>query len=83
MADIKKDVRLQVFVTDSMDDKLSDLAKIMGMRKNEVVRVAIATYLAGFDQSISILRDYASKQLSNHEFKGQVELDEVIKAMAK
>lgn len=78
MADIKKDVRLQVFVTDSMDDKLADLAKIMGMRKNEIVRVAIATYLASWNQSIDILKDYANKQLS-----GQIELDEAIKAMAK
>lgn len=78
MADKKKDVRLQVFVTDNMDDKLSELSEIMGMRKNEVVRCAIAMYLASWNQSIGILKEYADKQLD-----GQVGLDEAIKALAK
>lgn len=80
---MKQDVRLQVFVTEAMDDKLDDLSKIMGLRKNEVVRVAIASYMASWEQSMGILKEYAEKQLDGHQLKGQDELDEAIKAMAK
>jgi len=56
MADKKKDVRLQVFLTDSMDDKLGELSELMGMRKNEVVRVAIASYIASWNQCVGKLK---------------------------
>ena len=38
-------IRLQAFVTPEVDDRLDDLAEVMGMHKNEIVRVAIANYL--------------------------------------
>ena len=49
-----KSVRLQVFVSSYVDDRLEDLSKVMGMHKNEIVRVAISNYLLG-------LNDMASK----------------------
>ena len=57
MAIEKKDVRLQVFITPSMDDKLEDLAEIMGMNKNELVRYGIAQLCAGYETSVRLLRD--------------------------
>ena len=35
----KKDIRLQVFVSAHMDDKITDIADIMGITKNEFVDV--------------------------------------------
>lgn len=55
----KKDVKLQVFVTASMDDKLDDMSQLMGMSKNELVRFAIATLVGGWNKSVEI---------ASHEF---------------
>ena len=53
----KKDIRLQVFVTSKMDDQLDDLCAIMGMHKNEIVRVAIANYISMWGQSANMVKD--------------------------
>lgn len=57
---MKKDVRLQVFVTSKMDDKLDDMVALMGMHKNEIIRVAIATYLYTWGESVNLARDLAT-----------------------
>lgn len=59
----KKDIRLQVFVTESMDDDLNDLAELMGMRKNDIVRVAIANYIMGYKTSVNMVRDYVNQEM--------------------
>lgn len=63
-----RNVRLQVFVSADVDDRLDDLSEIMGMHKNEIVRVAIANYLLGLSESVNIVRDIAEKKM-------QVEFD--------
>lgn len=59
----KKDVRLQVFVTEQMDDTLMDLAELMGMHKNDVVRVAIAQYVASWNQSVKMVKEYVDTNM--------------------
>lgn len=54
---MKKDVRLQLFITGKMDDKLDDMVSIMGMHKNEIIRVAIANYLYTWGQSVNLVKD--------------------------
>jgi len=54
---MRKDVRLQVFITSKMDDKLDDMVSIMGMHKNEIIRVAIANYLYTWGQSVNLVKD--------------------------
>jgi|BioPla2DNA2_1021312.scaffolds.fasta_scaffold31784_2 hypothetical protein len=56
----KKDVRLQVFITSKMDDKLDDMVSLMGMHKNEIIRVAIANYLYTWGESVNLARDLAT-----------------------
>jgi len=58
-----KSVRLQVFVSSDVDDRLDDLSEVMGMHKNEIVRVAIANYLLGLSESVNIVRGIAEKQM--------------------
>lgn len=58
-----KSVRLQVFVSADVDDRLDDLSEIMGMHKNEIVRVAIANYLFGLSESVNIARGIVEKQM--------------------
>jgi predicted DNA-binding protein len=62
-----RNVRLQIFVSADVDDRLDDLSEIMGMHKNEIVRVAIANYLLGLSESVNIVRDIAEKKM-NKEF---------------
>ncbi|NLJ90442.1 MAG: CopG family transcriptional regulator [Clostridiales bacterium] len=58
-----RNVRLQIFVSDDIDNKLDDLSEIMGMHKNEIIRVAIANYLFGMSESVNIVRDIAKKEI--------------------
>lgn len=58
----RKDVRIQVFITPSQDDKLTDLAQIMGMSKNEIIRYAIGSLSAGYETGVRMLREQVSKE---------------------
>ena len=60
-------VRLQAFVTPEVDDRLDDLAEVMGMHKNEIVRVAIANYLFGMQESVKIVKGIAEKDMLKAE----------------
>lgn len=60
---MSRNVRLQVFVSSDVDDKLDDLSEVMGMHKNEIVRVAIANYLFGMCESVNMVRDIAEKEI--------------------
>lgn len=64
MADLeKRDVRLQIFVTPVMDDKITDIAELMGMNKNEVVRMAIGQLVLGYDTSIDLLKKSVNSEM--------------------
>lgn len=61
MAD-KRDVRLQIFVTSEIDDKLEMYSGVMGLSKNELVRYAISQLLLGYEESIKMVKEhYVSK----------------------
>lgn len=62
---MKKDVRLQVFITEEMDDNLSDLSQLMGMRKNELVRYAIAQLVMGYNLGIRELKSRVDEEIKN------------------
>ena len=59
-----RNVRLQVFVSPDVDDRLDDLCEIMGLHKNELVRVAIANYLFGLSQSVDITKSFVEKEIA-------------------
>lgn len=59
----KRDVRLQIFVTQSMDDKLDDVAELMGMSKNELCRMAIGNLILGYNKSIDILKEIGQEEI--------------------
>lgn len=60
-SDNKKDVKIQLYITTKMDDKLDLIVDTMGLSKSEVIRYFIAQGCMGFDQSISLIRDNADK----------------------
>ena len=57
-----RNVRLQVFVSSDVDDRLDDLCEIMGLHKNEIVRVAIANYLLGITESVNVAKSLVEKE---------------------
>ena len=59
--DNKKDVKIQLYITSRMDDKLDLIVDTMGLSKSEVIRNFIAQGCMAFDQSISLIRDNADK----------------------
>lgn len=65
MADLeKRDIRLQIFITQSMDDKLEDIAELMGMSKNELCRMAIGQLALGYNTTVDILKNSAKEEMS-------------------
>lgn len=54
----KRDVRIQLFVTAEMDDKLDFMAENMGLRKNELIRMAIANYIGQWNQGIELAKSF-------------------------
>jgi len=63
MKENSRNVRLQVFVSAQIDNKLEELSEIMGLNKNEIVRVAIANYLYGISESVNMVRDIAERKM--------------------
>lgn len=41
----KKDIRLQVFVTEEMNNQIEKIGMSVGLKKNDVVRMAIVSYI--------------------------------------
>lgn len=64
-SDNKKDVKIQLYITTKMDDKLDLIVDTMGLSKSEVIRSFIAQGCMAFDQSISLIRDNADKLIDN------------------
>lgn len=56
---VKQDVRLQLFVTPEMNTYIDEMAKDMGLKKNEVIRMAVATYVAQWRKANELVRDIA------------------------
>jgi len=63
MKENSRNIRLQVFVSSQIDDKLDELSEAMGLHKNEIVRVAIANYLYGVSESVNMVRELAEKKI--------------------
>lgn len=53
----KYPVRIQLNVSEEMDDSLDDMAELMGITKTEYIRFIIGQSLMGQKQAIDVLRD--------------------------
>lgn len=58
MANSKQDIRLQIYVTEAMDDKIDFMAESMGLRKSEFIKLAIANYIGQWSQGVEIAKSY-------------------------
>ena len=65
----KRDVRLQIFITEQQDSKLTDLADIMGMTKNELARYAIANLSVGYSMAVDVLKEKLESEGKLHDSK--------------
>lgn len=59
--DNKKDIRYQVFVTSTMDDKVTQIAQVMGLSKMELIRYFIAQGCLSYESGMKIIQDNADK----------------------
>lgn len=62
MAD-RKDIRLTVFVTAKTDDQLDYISELQGLTKHELIRVAIANYIGGWQQSVELCKGLVEESL--------------------
>lgn len=53
----KYPVRIQLNVSEEMDDNLDDMAEMMGITKTEYIRFIIGQSLMGQKQAVEVLRD--------------------------
>lgn len=65
MANLKKDIRLQIFVTEKMDDQIEDVAEIMGISKSDVVRYAVSLFCGSWNKSIELVKEFKEKELKD------------------
>ena len=59
--DNKKDIRYQVFVTSTMDDKVTQIAQVMGLSKMELIRYFIAQGCLAYESGMKMIQDNADK----------------------
>lgn len=59
-----KDVRLQIYVTSSMDDQIEDIAEIMGLTKSDFIRYALSNAINAQNQTLQVLKELAIEELN-------------------
>lgn len=53
----KYPIRIQLNVSEEMDDNLSDMADLMGITKTEYIRFIVGQSLMGQKQAVDVLRE--------------------------
>lgn len=54
-ANNKKGIRIQLHITEKMDDDIANISDLMGLAKQEFVRMAVAHYVAQWKTSINMV----------------------------
>lgn len=57
----KYPIRIQLNVSEEMDDNLSDMAELMGITKTEYIRFIVGQALMGQKQAIEMMRNEVLK----------------------
>lgn len=55
--DFKKDVKYNLFVTSKMDNDIAIMSDMMGISKNEFVRMCLAQALLGYRTGIDMVKE--------------------------
>ena len=71
-----KSVKMQVYITEKMDNSLDGLCELMGMGKNELIRYAIGNMVAGYNTGISMVKEQAEKAMAKGLEDGTLKLEE-------
>lgn len=58
--DNKKDVKYNLFVTSKMDNDIAIMSDMMGISKNEFVRMCLAQALLGYRTGIEVVKESLS-----------------------
>ena len=58
----KYPIRIQLNVSEEMDDNLSDMADLMGITKTEYIRFIVGQSLMGQKKALEMMRDEVKKQ---------------------
>lgn len=70
-----KPIRMQVYITEKMDESLEGLSELMGMGKNELVRYAIGNLVAGYNTGLAFAKEQAEKEIAKGSI-GKLESEE-------
>lgn len=59
----KYPIRIQLNVSEEMDDSLDDMAELMGISKTEYIRFIIGQSLMGQKQAVEVLRKQVQEEV--------------------
>lgn len=61
MKEYKKGIKFQMYISEAMDDSITQIAKVMGVSKAEYVRMCVAQGNLGYENSIQLMREFLLK----------------------
>ena len=56
-----KETRLQIYVTEKMNDDITEMSELMGISKTEFVRMCVANAVYGYRRSVDIAKAEVAK----------------------
>ena len=61
MARKNKDIRFSMYISETMDDNITEISELMGVAKSEFVRMCVAQTLLGYSKSVELARQLVEK----------------------
>lgn len=61
MKEYKKGIKFQMYISEAMDDSITQISKVMGVSKAEYVRMCVAQGSLGYENSINLMREFLLK----------------------
>ena len=61
MKEYKKGIKFQMYISEAMDDSITQIAKVMGVSKAEYVRMCVAQGSLAYENSIQLMKDFLLK----------------------
>lgn len=57
MARMKQDIKLQMYITEKMDDLISYYSELQGISRSDFVRMCISQTVMGYELSVKMIRE--------------------------
>lgn len=59
---MKYPIKINLFISEEMDDRLDDVCEVMGVAKHDFIRVTLGNALMGFDTAKKVFREKVNEE---------------------